>query len=76
MKCFKAEAISQLHRWTEVDTVGPGPKMLFPMAWSLLPCWRLASFHQIKQPLATSFLAAGIMLSLFRCMDWYNIYAG
>lgn len=52
--------------WTEVDTVGPGPKMLFPMAWSLLPLvGGLLLFIKSNSLLATSFLAAGIMLSLF-----------
>ena len=52
--------------WTEVDIVGPGPKMLFPMAWSLLPLVAgLLLFIKSDNLLATSLLAAGIMLSLF-----------
>ena len=46
--------------------MGPGPKMLFPMAWSLLPLvgGMLLLFYS-GGLLATAFLALGIMLSLF-----------
>jgi len=52
--------------WVEVETMGPGPKMLFPMAWSLLPLvgGMLLLFYS-GGLLATAFLALGIMLSLF-----------
>ncbi|MBA4694985.1 MAG: hypothetical protein H2066_03945 [Candidatus Poseidoniales archaeon] len=51
--------------WVEVETPGPGPKMLWPMAWSLLPLvGGLLLLLRDGSLLATSFLAMGIMLSL------------
>ena len=53
-------------QWEEHDIDGPGPKMLFPMAWSLLPLVGgfLLLIKDGENLLATSFVAAGIMLSL------------
>ena len=53
-------------RWEEHDIDGPGPKMLFPMAWSLLPLVGgfLLLIKDGENLLATSFVSAGIMLSL------------
>ena len=52
--------------WVEVETPGPGPKMLWPMAWSLLPLvGGLLLLLRDGCLLATSFLAMGIMLSLY-----------
>lgn len=51
--------------WSEVETPGPGPKMLWPMAWSLLPLiGGLLLLLQDRGLLATSLLALGIMVSL------------
>ncbi len=50
--------------WYEVESEGPGTKMLFPMAWSLLPLVA-GALRFINNPglLATSLLALGIMIS-------------
>ena len=51
--------------WEEVSIPGPGPKMLWPMAWSILPLvGGLLLLFQDRGLLATVFLALGIMLSL------------
>ena len=52
-------------QWKEFDAPGVGPKMLFPMAWSLLPL-SVGLILLIKTDglWPTSFLAAGIMISL------------
>ena len=52
-------------QWEEFDAPGVGPKMLFPMAWSLLPLTvGLILLVRSDGLLPTFFLAAGIMLSL------------
>ena len=52
--------------WAEVEVPGPGPKMLWPMAWSLLPLVGGLLIILLKDGglLATFFLAFGLMLSL------------
>lgn len=52
--------------WEEVSIPGPGPRMLWPMAWSLLPLTGGLLLILLKGGglLATSFLALGLMLSL------------
>jgi len=51
--------------WEEFDAPGVGPRMLFPMAWSLLPLTvGLILLVRSDGLWPTSFLAAGIMLSL------------
>ena len=51
--------------WEEVEAPGAGPKMLYPMAWSLLPLTvGLILLVRTDGLWPTSFLAAGIMLSL------------
>ncbi len=51
--------------WEEVKIPGPGPQMLWPMAWSLLPLvGGMLLLLQGKGLLATGFLAFGVMLSL------------
>jgi len=51
--------------WEEVSVSGPGPKMLFPMAWSILPLViGLILLFQDGGLMASVFLAVGIMLSL------------
>ena len=50
--------------WEEFDAPGVGTRMLFPMAWSLLPL-TVGLILLVRRMLwPTSFLAAGIMLSL------------
>ncbi len=51
--------------WEEFEAPGVGPIMLFPMAWSLLPLTvGLILLVRTDGLWPTSFLAAGIMLSL------------
>ena len=52
-------------QWEEVEAAGAGPKMLYPMAWSLLPL--TVGFILLIRTgglLPSFFLAAGIMLSM------------
>jgi hypothetical protein len=50
--------------WYEVEVEGPGPKMLFPMAWSLLPLIAgMITFINHPGLIATSLLSLGIMIS-------------
>jgi hypothetical protein len=52
--------------WHEVGAVQAGPKMLFPMAWSLLPLFGGSILLFTKGGLLPIiFLAAGVMLSFF-----------
>ena len=52
-------------QWEEFDAPGVGPRMLFPMAWSLLPLSvGLILLIKTNGLWPTSFLAAGIMISL------------
>ena len=52
--------------WEEVDIPGAGPKMLYPMAWSLLPiAFGIILMFKMDGLWPTSLLAIGIMLSLF-----------
>lgn len=63
--------------WIEVKMVGPGPKMLFPMAWSLLPLVAgLLFLIQSGGLLATSLLALGIMISLLAVWRGANSVPG
>ena len=51
--------------WEEFDAPGVGPRMLFPMAWSLLPLTvGLILLVRSDGLWPTAFLSAGIMLSL------------
>ena len=51
--------------WHEVKLDGPGPKMLFPMAWSLLPLvGGCLLIYQGRGLLVPAMLASGIMISL------------
>ena len=51
--------------WEEFDAPGVGPRMLFPMAWSLLPLTvGLILLVRSDGLLPSLFLASGIMLSL------------
>jgi hypothetical protein len=51
--------------WEEVSIPGPGPKMLWPMAWSILPLvGGLLLLFQDRGLLASGALALGVMLSL------------
>ena len=52
--------------WSEHELPRPGPAMLFPMAWSLLPLvigvlWGLLKVHGI---LSSSLMALGLLLSM------------
>ena len=61
--------------WEEVKVPGPGPKMLWPMAWSLLPLTGGLLLILLKGGglLATFFLAFGLMLSLIAV--WFGVNA-
>ena len=52
--------------WQEAEVFEAGPKMLYMMAWSLLPlAFGIILLIRTDGLLATAFLATGIMLSLW-----------
>ncbi|MBT4982605.1 MAG: hypothetical protein HOM85_06035 [Euryarchaeota archaeon] len=63
--------------WEEVSIPGPGPKMLWPMAWSILPlAGGLLLLLQDRGLLATGALALGVMLSLIAVWIGTNAMPG
>ena len=63
--------------WQEADVFEAGPKMLYMMAWSLLPL-AVGIILLIRSDglLATAFLALGIMLSLWAVWIGANLLPG
>ena len=63
--------------WREVKLDGAGPKMLFPMAWSLLPLvGGCLLIYQDRGLLVPILLASGIMFSLAAVMIGSTIAPG